>query len=123
MGSGFFKVLNPMAAMDLPGRLAGNNSWLARMASYDPLAQTPIGKVVAPYGSDIGRAYSQRHAPPMGYAGAGYGGDASLSGANRGYIQASQDAMNGANDSVMNGTAPVPRRTIQPFTGGNPYGQ
>lgn len=120
MGSSFTKMLNPMAALDIPGRLAGNNSWLARMTSYDPIMKTSVGKVLAPNMYARGQAYAQRHDDPNAaltaqnrptpYAGL----DPTLRDANAGYVTAANNAVNQQNKTWQQGSA-----SQNP----NPYGQ
>lgn len=105
MGSQFFK------AIDIPGKLAGNNSWLARMTSYDPLMQTGIGKVLAPNSYARGQAYSQRLQPPAGtqVAPTPYAGlNPTLRDANAGYVNAANNAVNQTNKTWQQGSTNTP---------------
>lgn len=117
MGSTFFRQgLDPIGSV--MGKFAGNNSWLARMTSYDPVMSSGVGKFMNPSMYARGQAYSQRHQPPPGFQdNTGAGGPASLEGANEGYIAASQRLMNNANTNIMNGTT---QRTV---TQGQPQPQ
>lgn len=104
-----------MSALDIPGKLAGQNSWLARMTSYDPLMQTGVGKVLAPNMYAKGQEYSQRNtdmnpaqtaaAYPTPYANTA----PSLTGASAGYINASQlAAQKAAQNANQQNTAQQP---------------
>lgn len=114
MGSSFLQKLNPASALDIPGRLAGNNSWLARMTSYDPLMQTGVGKVLAPNAYARGQAYSQRHMDPNAAATAIQrptpfaGQDPTLRDANAGYVNAANQAVNQANKTWQQGSTNTP---------------
>lgn len=58
--SGVGRYMNPMSAIDPVQTFAGNHSWAARMASYDPLMKTSAGAVVDPQAHANGQAYSNR---------------------------------------------------------------
>lgn len=108
MGTTFFRSgFDPLGS--LVGRFNGNNSWLSRMTSYDPLMSSSVGKAINPQLYAEGQAYANRRNAPAGYTPT-YGGPASLAGANTGYVAASQKVMNDKNNAVMNGN-------------GNMYGQ
>lgn len=73
--------INTLAKFDPIQQFAGKNSFIAKQDSYDPLMKN----------SDAGQAYAQRHvvgSTPTPYAGV----TPTLQDANQGYIQASMQA-------------------------------
>lgn len=91
MGSGFFKGIDPIG--QLVGSVAGKNSWFSKMAHYDPIMGSSVGKVISPATYDAGQAYGARRnvtPTPTPFAGV----QPTLQDANNGYVQQSQRAAN-----------------------------
>lgn len=108
MGSSFLQKLNPASVLDLPGRLAGNNSGLARLTSYDPLMQTKVGQVLAPNMYARGQTYSQNTSVlPNRYAQAPSTYNQQRD-ANAGYVTAANNAVNQANKTWQQGSTNSP---------------
>jgi hypothetical protein len=88
-GHSFFTNLGSW--MDPVQQFAGKNSWASRMASYDPLMSSSVGKYIDPAAAQNGQAYANRnnvsgYPNPTPYAGV----TPTLQDANNGYVQAAQ---------------------------------
>jgi hypothetical protein len=115
MGSSFLRQgLDPIGSVI--SHFAGPNSGFAKLAGYDPLISSSVGKFMSPGAYNLGQQYINRRNPPAGYqpAPTPYAGqDPTLRDANAGYVNAANQAVEQRNKAFQQGSA----------SQGNPYGQ